>query len=98
MLCKDCLEKAASKLLANDVTILEYLNTQKATIPQCSISREVIRDELEMTNHKCFSALERLDCFGFVEKSSRHKASKYHITEGGIVVLSIFENKMKEVV
>lgn len=97
MLCKDCLERATNKLLANDVAILEYLHTQKATIPQCSISREIIRDEMGLTSHKCFSALERLDCFGFVEKSNRHKASKYHITETGIEVLTIFEKKISEV-
>lgn len=97
MLCKSCLEKAANKLSQNEITILEYLSTKKAVISQCSISREIIRDDLDLTNHKCFSALARLECFDFVERNSLQKANKYFITATGTEVLSIFEKKMNEV-
>ncbi|MNJ90164.1 hypothetical protein D3C87_77580 [compost metagenome] len=97
MLCKSCLEKTANKLSQTDITILEYLSNKKAVISQCSISREIIRDELELTNHKCFSALARLECFDFVEKNSLQKANKYFVTPTGIEILSIFEKKMNEV-
>jgi Fe2+ or Zn2+ uptake regulation protein len=98
MFCQSCLEKSITKLLPNDIVVLEYLLKQNATIAQCAISREVIKDENDLSIYKCYTALERLECFGMVDKQSRSKTSKYYITDAGKFVLNTIENKIGEAI
>lgn len=100
MLCKSCLNKAITKLQADDIIILEYLLVRGAVISQFAISRNEIAKQAkgeEMTLYKCCSSLERLYCFGFIEQQTRVKASKYYITESGKSALLVLDQKTSEV-
>lgn len=94
MFCDSCLEKVANKLLADDIVILEYLLNNGSIIPQCAISREIIRDDLKKTSHKCYTAISRLEWFGFIDRQIRSKG-KYYITESGRRVLNLIEHKLE---
>ena len=67
----------SDKLLPNEIKILEYLKEQGATIPQCAISRTIVRDESNLTTYKCFTSLDRLECYEFVMQPTKSKANKY---------------------
>lgn len=95
MFCKNCLQHSISKLKAEDIIIIEYLKEKKATIPQCSISRENIRDDLKLTSHKCYTAIARLECFDIISRQIVSKSSRYYVTENGQYVLEIMENKLQ---
>lgn len=98
MFCNSCLEKVANKLLVDDISILEYLLNKGSIAPQCAISREIIRDDLKTTSHKCFTAINRLEWFGFINRQTGSKKSKYYITESGKHVLNLLEHKLEGVV
>ncbi|AEO93399.1 gp137 [Bacillus phage G] len=97
MLCINCLQNATNKLIADDIIILEYLNNQGATIPQCTMSRETIKEELKMTNHKCYSSISRLECLDMIERKVGTKSSRYFITKNGQHVLYLVNDKLQEV-
>lgn len=97
MFCRECLAHATNKLMTEDIMIMEYLNEKAATIPQCSISREIIRDELNLTSYKCYTAIGRLECFDIIDRQVISKASRYFLTEIGKQALEIMENKMQGV-
>lgn len=97
MFCKNCLEKATDKLLSDEIAILEYLFNKNASLPQCAISRQIIRDDLDFTSHICYTAISRLECFDMLDKQPRSKSSKYYITESGKFALNILNNKLEGV-
>lgn len=97
MLCRSCLEKATNKLLSDEIVILEYLLEKEAVLTQCAISRQIIRDDLDLTSHICYTAIGRLECFDMIEKQPRSKSSKFFITESGKQAIAILNNKFQEV-
>ena len=97
LLCENCLNLSLNKLMSDDFLILEYLENQGAYLPQCSISRENIKKELNLTSYKCFSALSRLECLEMIDKQNGTKANKHYITSSGKKILKILENKLNEV-
>lgn len=97
MYCRDCLIKVTERLLPNDIMILEYLNDIGASILQCAVSRETIMRDVQLTVHRCYSTLERLNCLGMIERQPKSKTSKYYITDVGRMALRIIEDKMNGV-
>lgn len=94
MFCEHCLALAANKLLPEDIIVLEYLGKEKANISQCSISRSTIKNDCNLSDYKCYTALDRLELFDMVAQQIRSKSNKYFITEAGQKILSIIEDKM----
>lgn len=94
MLCMNCLAQATNKLIAEDIIILEYLKEKGANISQCAISRENIRNDLELTSHKCYTAISRLECFDAIGRQIKSKSSKYFITKSGKQILKIIDDKL----
>ncbi|MNV48245.1 hypothetical protein D3C71_1401420 [compost metagenome] len=97
MFCEECIKKAIEKLRAEDIIILEYLHGRGAVVSQCSISRSIVRDENNLSDYKCYTALERLELFDFVNQQSKSKSNKYFITSKGKEALVIAEKKLGEV-
>jgi predicted transcriptional regulator len=81
-------------LLPNEIKILEYLKEKGATIPQCAISRTVIRDESNLTTYKCFTSLDRIECYEFVMQPTKSKTNKYYITTLGVLALENIEKQI----
>lgn len=94
MLCESCLKKSISKLLTEDILILEYLLKEGATLSQCTISRSIIKNNCRLSDYKCYTALDRLELFDMVSQHGRSKSNKYYITDIGKKVLLIIEQKM----
>jgi NADPH-dependent 7-cyano-7-deazaguanine reductase QueF-like protein len=92
--CENCLGIFSNKLLPNEIRVLEYLRFRGATISQCAISRTVIRDELGLTTHKCFTSLDRLECYDFVMQPTKSKSNKYYVTSFGETALINIEKKI----
>ncbi|MNC03530.1 hypothetical protein D3C81_1201170 [compost metagenome] len=97
MFCQECIKKAIEKLKAEDIIILEYLNNQGAVIKQCSISRLIIKEDNDFSDYKCYTALERLELFDFVNQQQKSKSNKYFITSAGKEALKFAEKKFEEV-
>lgn len=94
MFCNSCLDKIIDKLLQNEIEVLEYLLNEGATIPQCSISRSTIKNNTSLSEYKCYTSLDRLECYGMVGQQSRSKSNKYYITESGKYALNMIDKKM----
>lgn len=95
--CLSCLEKAVDKLISDDIAILEYLKDENANIPQCAISRKVIKTDLDMPDYKCYTAMSKLENFNMIERQIGSRASKYFITKSGFEILRILEKKLQGV-
>lgn len=94
MFCTDCLRNIAENLMPNDIFILEYLNNKGANIPQYTVSRKIIKDDLKMTEHECYSSIARLECLSMIDRLVGTKSSRYFVTEVGQKSIGILENKL----
>jgi hypothetical protein len=94
MICDSCLSFFIEKLLPEDIIILEFLYEEKANMPQCSMSRNHIKYSCNLSEYKCYTALDRLEILGMIEKSNKTKTSRYWINNLGEKTLNIIRHKM----
>lgn len=94
MFCNCCLDKIIDKLLQNEIEVLEYLLSENALIPQCSLSRSTIKENTGLSEYKCYTSLDRLECYSMVGQQGRSKSNRYYITESGKYALEMIDKKM----
>jgi len=86
------------RLSDNDILILEGILNEKATIPQCSMDFKLIQEHFKndkkITSHIIYTSLNRLNIFGFLEKQRWSRRLKYYITEDGINLLNMIQERI----
>ena len=92
MLCEQCVLSVISKLVPNDIFILNQLKDK--VVPLAGVTRGDLSKALNdlMSDFQIQQALMRMDLIGFVGSQQQGRIWVYHITPDGLLALEYLKS------